>query len=207
MQTVKLNHVYAMALNHAHSFTALELLQEMAEHSPETYTHTLNVCLLAYDFGEFLSFTDAQLELIFDAALVHDLGKLKTPTTILHKHGKLEPIERQVMSEHVKHTYQIARGIKALETATMVGGLHHERWDGNGYPFRLKGDEIPFIAQVLAIVDTWDAMVSDRAYRKGMPNSKAINILLTEKDKGQFNPNLVELFVTYIDSHGKNSLS
>ena len=111
------------------------------------------------------------------------------------------------MSEHVKHTYQIARGINALETATMVGGLHHERWDGNGYPFRLKGDEIPYIAQVLAIVDTWDAMVSDRAYRKGMPNSKAIKILLEEKDKGQFNPNLVELFVTYIDSHGKSNLS
>ncbi|MFW1158665.1 HD-GYP domain-containing protein [Vibrio parahaemolyticus] len=200
MQNFEFNHVYALALNHAHSFIVLDLLQEMTTHSPETYAHTIRVCLIAYDFGEFLGFTDAQLELIFDAALVHDLGKLKTPTTILHKHGKLEPIERQVMSEHVKHTYQIARGIKSLETATMVGGLHHERWDGNGYPFRLKGDEIPFIAQVLAIVDTWDAMVSDRSYRKGMPKKKAADLLLTEKNRGQFSPTLVELFLSYVEA-------
>ncbi|YCO05233.1 HD-GYP domain-containing protein [Vibrio sp. VNB-15] len=205
MENVNIDHVYAMALNHAHSYTALELLQEMAGYSPETYTHTLNVCLTAYDFGEYLSFSDVQLELIFDAALVHDLGKLKTPTNILHKHGKLEPIERQVMSEHVKHSYQIVSGIKALEAAVMIGGLHHERWDGHGYPFRLKGEEIPFIAQVLAIVDTWDAMVSDRAYRKGMPKSKAISILLEEKDRGQFNPHLVSLFVAYIETHNKRS--
>ena len=207
MQSVNINHVYTIALNNSNSFAALGLLQEMAEHSPETYTHTLNVCLIAYDFGEFLSFTDTQLELIFDAALVHDLGKLKTPTSILHKHGKLEPFERLIMDEHVKYSYSSVSGIPQLEFASIIGCLHHERWDGNGYPLRLKGDEIPFIAQVLAIVDTWDAMVSDRAYRKGMPNSKAINILLTEKDKGQFNPNLVELFVTYIDSHGKSNMS
>lgn len=200
MQNFEFNHVYAMALNHAHSFTALELLQEMATHSPETYTHTIRVCLTAYDFGEFLGLTGAELELMFDAALVHDLGKLKTPTGILHKSGKLAPIERQVMNEHVKFSYIIASDFPELEAAALIGSLHHERWDGNGYPFRLKGDELPFMAQALAIVDTWDAMISDRAYRKGMPEQKAIKILLAEKNGGQFSPTLVELFVSYVEA-------
>ncbi|MHA2767030.1 HD-GYP domain-containing protein [Vibrio harveyi] len=198
MHNINVDHVYSMALNHKHSNIALDLLQEMASHSPETYSHTISVCLTAYDFGEFLGFTDAQLELIFDAALVHDLGKLKTPLSILHKHGKLLPLERQIMNDHVKGTYYIVRDYLELKTACMIGGLHHERWDGNGYPFRLKGKESPFIAQVLAIVDTWDAMVSDRAYRAGMPKALAIEILSSEKHQGQFNPELVDRFLDFI---------
>jgi putative two-component system response regulator len=79
-----------------------------------------------------------------------------------------------------------------------LGSLHHERWDGNGYPLRLKGAEIPLIGQVLALVDTWDAMTSDRAYRKGMSVEKALRILFEERLKGQFNPLLVDKFIAFV---------
>lgn len=199
MSVTNFDYVQSIAHQHTHSNTALVLLRDMYVHSPETYTHTINVCSIAYKFGRFLDFSTKKLELLFDAALVHDIGKLQTPKEILHKQGALQPIERQVMNDHVKHCYGMLAGYSELESAVMIGCLHHERWDGNGYPFRLKGNEIPFIAQVLAIVDTWDAMVSDRSYRKGMPYSKAISILLKEKHMGQFNPILLEWFIAFVE--------
>ncbi|MFM2642155.1 HD domain-containing phosphohydrolase [Vibrio chagasii] len=198
MNKTKIDRVYTLALQHKHSLDALRLLQPMRQHSMETYEHTLRVCLLSYSFGEYLEFNEEQLELIFDSALVHDLGKLGTPDAVLHKAGKLTPVERQVMNRHVGESYSMTLEIPELELASILGSLHHERWDGNGYPFRLKGSEIPLIGQVLALVDTWDAMTSNRAYRKGMPTDKALRILFEERLKGQFNPRLVDKFIAYI---------
>lgn len=200
MNIVNIDHVYSIARNHSNSDKALFLLQEMAEYSRETFMHVMNVSIYAYYFGEYLGFSKQELELIFDAALVHDLGKLKTPLHVLHKPEQLLPIERQVMNEHVKESYNLTKDYPELESASMLGGLHHERWDGNGYPFRLKGDEIPYGAQVLAIVDAWDAMVSNRSYRRGMNRDHALKILLDERDSGQFNPELVDKFTAYIET-------
>ncbi|CAK1742036.1 HD domain-containing protein [Vibrio crassostreae] len=170
----------------------------MRQHSMETYEHTLRVCLLSYSFGEYLKFNEEQLELIFDSALVHDLGKLGTPNSVLHKAGKLTPVERQVMNKHVEESYSMTLEVPELELASILGSLHHERWDGNGYPLRLKGSETPLIGQVLALVDTWDAMTSTRAYRTGMPAEQALRILFDERLKGQFNPLLVDKFIAFI---------
>ena len=198
MCNIQIEKVYTMALEHQHSLDALKMLQPMVEYSRETFEHTIRVCLLSYRFGKHLGFVSKQLELIFDATLVHDLGKLKTPLAILHKVGKLTPLERQEMNQHVQHSYTMVRDVPHLEYASILGSLHHERWDGNGYPLRLKGDEIPFEAQIIAIVDTWDAMTSTRAYREGMPTEKALRILFDERMKGQFNPVLIEKFISYI---------
>ncbi len=170
----------------------------MRQHSMETYEHTLRVCLLSYSFGEYLEFNEEQLELIFDSALVHDLGKLGTPGAVLHKAGKLTPVERQVMNKHVEESYSMTLEVPELELASILGSLHHERWDGNGYPLRLRGSENPLIGQVIALVDTWDAMTSTRAYRTGMPADKALRILFDERLKGQFNPLLVDKFIAFI---------
>lgn len=198
MNQTKIDHVYTLALQHKHSLDALRLLQPMHQHSIETYEHTLRVCLLSYSFGQYLGFDAGLLELIFDSALVHDLGKLKTPINILHKNGKLTPIERQLMNKHVEGSYTMTKQIPELELASILGALHHERWDGNGYPLRLKGEETPLIGQALALIDTWDAMTSTRAYRTGIPADKALRILFNERSKGQFNPSLVDKFITFI---------
>ncbi|NOH35456.1 HD-GYP domain-containing protein [Vibrio chagasii] len=198
MNNIKIERVYKLALGHKYSLDALRLLQPMRKHSMETYQHTLRVALFSYSFGLYLEFRKDQLELIFDAALVHDLGKLKTPDAVLHKSGKLSPLERQVMNKHVQESYSMTQGVGELEVASILGSLHHERWDGNGYPLRLKGAEIPLIGQVLALVDTWDAMTSDRAYRKGMSIEKALRILFEERLKGQFNPILVDKFIAFV---------
>ncbi|OMO20359.1 HD-GYP domain-containing protein [Vibrio lentus] len=198
MYSTEIENVYALAFEHQHSFEALELLQPMVEHSRETFEHTIRVCSLSYEFGKHLGLAPQQLELIFDAALVHDLGKLKTPPAILHKSGKLTPLERQVMNQHVQCSYFMTQDIPHLEYASILGSLHHERWDGNGYPLRLKGDETPFEAQIIAIADTWDAMTSTRSYREGMPIKKALRILFSERQKGQFNPMLLDKFITFI---------
>ena len=198
MNQTKIGRVYTLALQHKHSLDALTLLQPMRQHSMETYEHTLRVCLLSYSFGEYLEFNEEQLELIFDSALVHDLGKLGTPGAVLHKAGKLTPVERQVMNKHVEESYSMTLEVPELELASILGSLHHERWDGNGYPLRLRGSENPLIGQVIALVDTWDAMTSTRAYRTGMPADKALRILFDERLKGQFNPLLVDKFIAFI---------
>ncbi|WP_261885590.1 HD-GYP domain-containing protein [Vibrio pomeroyi] len=198
MNQTKIDRVYTLALQHKHSLDALRLLQPMRQHSMETYEHTLRVCLLSYSFGEYLEFNEEQLELIFDSALVHDLGKLGTPGAVLHKAGKLTPVERQVMNKHVEESYSMTLEVPELELASILGSLHHERWDGNGYPLRLRGSENPLIGQVIALVDTWDAMTSTRAYRTGMPADKALRILFDERLKGQFNPLLVDKFIAFI---------
>ncbi|MCG9542931.1 HD domain-containing protein [Vibrio sp. Isolate33] len=198
MNQTKIDRVYTLALQHKHSLDALRLLQPMRQHSMETYEHTLRVCLLSYSFGEYLEFNEEQLELIFDSALVHDLGKLGTPDAVLHKAGKLTPVERQVMNKHVEESYSMTLEVPELELASILGSLHHERWDGNGYPLRLRGSENPLIGQVIALVDTWDAMTSTRAYRTGMPADKALRILFDERLKGQFNPLLVDKFIAFI---------
>ena len=200
MNQTKIDRVYTLALQHKHSLDALRLLQPMRHHSMETYEHTLRVCLLSYSFGQYLKFGREQLELIFDSALVHDLGKLGTPDAVLHKNGKLTPVERQVMNKHVEESYSMTREVPELELASILGALHHERWDGNGYPLRLKGSETPLIGQVLALVDTWDAMTSNRAYRTGMSTNKALRILFEERLEGQFNPCLVDKFIAFIAS-------
>ncbi|CAK2866720.1 HD domain-containing protein [Vibrio crassostreae] len=198
MNQTKIDRVYTLALQHKYSLDALRLLQPMRQHSMETYEHTLRVCLLSYSFGEHLEFNEEQLELTFDSALVHDLGKLRTPDFVLHKAGKLTPVERQVMNKHVEESYSMTLEVPELELASILGSLHHERWDGNGYPLRLKGSETPLIGQVLALVDTWDAMTSTRAYRTGMPAEQALRILFDERLKGQFNPRLVDKFIAFI---------
>ncbi|SBT12207.1 HD-GYP domain-containing protein [Vibrio celticus] len=198
MNQTKIDRVYTLALQHKHSLDALRLLQPMRHHSMETYEHTLRVCLLSYSFGHYLKFGREQLELIFDSALVHDLGKLATPDAVLHKNGKLTPVERQVMNKHVEESYSMTWEVPELELASILGALHHERWDGNGYPLRLKGSETPLIGQVLALVDTWDTITSTRAYRTGMPAKKALRILFDERLKGQFNPLLVDKFIAFI---------
>ncbi|EDP60138.1 HD domain-containing phosphohydrolase [Vibrio sp. AND4] len=200
MKKTNFDLVYQISSRYSHSKFALALLSKMADHSEETYNHVMNVSLYAYSFALFIGLSKYDTELLFNSALVHDLGKLNTPLSILHSKKKLSQAERRIMNKHVQSTLPIGEQYPGLKSALEVGLLHHERWDGTGYPNQLEGNDIPFCAQILAIIDTWDAMTANRSYRKGMCREQALSILSNEKMSGQFNPDLVDEFIAYIRS-------
>ncbi|HAS8175058.1 TPA: HD domain-containing protein [Vibrio vulnificus] len=173
-------------------------LKPMRTYSLETYQHTIRVATLAYWFGQQLMLDVSQSEFLFISGLLHDIGKMKTPLEILHKSGRFSPSERKIMNEHAFNSYLMAKDNARLKNAALIGCLHHERWDGTGYPLSLKGNQIPYLSQIISIVDVWDAMVSDRIYRKGMSQTAALSVLKKEKFNGQFDPSLVERFTTFI---------
>jgi HD-GYP domain-containing protein (c-di-GMP phosphodiesterase class II) len=126
-------------------------------------------------------------------ALLHDIGKIGVPDAILRKPAKLNDEEWETMKLHPVHGQKILRNIRFLEGAARVVGQHHERWDGAGYPFGIRGEDIDVGARIFAVVDAFDAMVSDRVYRPGRPYEAALEEL--ERCAGtQFDPMIVEAF-------------
>jgi HD-GYP domain-containing protein (c-di-GMP phosphodiesterase class II) len=131
------------------------------------------------------------------ASLLHDIGKIGVPEAILNKEGALDPEERKKINEHPMIGVSILQRINEFETVLLGVKYHHERFDGNGYPEGLKGDNIPLIAAIISVADSFDAMTSDRPYRKGFPREKAIDIIKQESGK-QFNPDIVQAFLEAI---------
>lgn len=128
------------------------------------------------------------------ACLLHDLGKIGVPDAILHKRGPLTPAEREVMDLHPEYGWAVLRLFPDLHLAAMFALHHHEKMDGSGYPGRLRGDEIPIGARIVAVVDAFDAMVSDRCYRGGVGAEQAVARLLTDSGS-HFDPDVVRYFV------------
>ncbi|MHB2016055.1 MAG: HD-GYP domain-containing protein [Candidatus Xenobia bacterium] len=131
-------------------------------------------------------------------ALLHDVGKIKVPPEILYKPGMLSPEEARIMQQHPVWGAEILSTIPPLHHAIPATRHHHERWDGRGYPDRLKGDQIPPSARIVAVVDTFDAMVADRPYRKGLSLEQA----RAEIERGagrQFDPDIAKAFVRRVD--------
>jgi HD-GYP domain-containing protein (c-di-GMP phosphodiesterase class II) len=126
-------------------------------------------------------------------SLLHDIGKIGVPDAILRKPAKLTDEEWVRMREHPLHGQQILRDIKFLEGAARVVAQHHEKWDGSGYPLGLKGEEIDICARIFAVADAFDAITSDRVYRKGRPYEAATQEL-DEWVGRQFDPKVVEAF-------------
>jgi HD-GYP domain-containing protein (c-di-GMP phosphodiesterase class II) len=128
------------------------------------------------------------------SALLHDIGKMGIPDAILHKNGPLDERERKTIQQHPQYAYNMLKHIDYLQAALEIPYCHHERWDGTGYPRGLKGEEIPISARLFAIADIYDALVSDRPYRKGLPQEEVIDHL--KKQSGShFDPNALDLFL------------
>lgn len=123
------------------------------------------------------------------ASVLHDIGKIGIPEAILNKQGPLTAEEFQIIKDHPSIGENILKSIEGLEDCLLAVKYHHERYDGTGYPEGLKGDQIPLIAAIICVADAYDAMVSDRPYRKGLPKEKAINEIVTLAGK-QFHPEI-----------------
>lgn len=139
-----------------------------------------------------------EVELVRLASPLHDVGKIGIPETILLKPGALTPEERKAMEQHPLIGERLLHGSSAevLRAAEIVALSHHERWDGNGYPHRLQGEHIPLYGRICTIADVFDALTTERPYKKAFPNDTAFELLLTGGG-AQFDPSLVELFLTH----------
>lgn len=161
---------------------------------PYTHGHSLRVTLYSLILASKLGLTDSALEEIETAGLLHDIGKIGIPQSILCKTSKLTDEEFEIMKDHTGQGAKMIQNVKKLRAVASWLKSHHERWDGRGYPCGLKGTEIPLFARVIALADTYDAMTSTRPYRKALPHEVAIQEI--KRCSGvQFDPELAEIFV------------
>jgi putative two-component system response regulator len=161
----------------------------------DSYTqgHVERVSHLAVGVGKKMSLTKRELEALRFGGALHDIGKIAVPSEILNKPGPLDPEEWEIMKTHPDLGCKICLPLKKnLGSALDVIRYHHEKLDGSGYPDGLKGEEIPNVARVMAIVDIYDALITDRPYRKGMTKDKALRILREEAQEGKLDKEILE---------------
>jgi putative nucleotidyltransferase with HDIG domain len=160
----------------------------------ETEGHSERVTQLTVRLAEAMGIRGEALVNIRRGALLHDIGKMGVPDAILHKEGPLTPDERRTIQKHPQDAYNMLKQIQYLRVALEIPYCHHEKWDGTGYPRGLKGEEIPLPARMFSIVDVYDALSSDRPYRKAWPREEVIQYI-----KGQsgthFDPNVMKTFI------------
>jgi len=148
--------------------------------SSYTYRHSLGVTEVADGIARQLGFSQSRRQLIYRAALLHDIGKLRVPNNILDKPGKLDEAEWLVMREHPALSQQILERIESFGPIARIAGRHHEKMDGSGYPLQLKGDDLSLEDRIVALADFYGALSEDRPYRKGMPAEDIFAILRKE---------------------------
>ena len=164
----------------------------------ETEGHTQRVTILTQRLARSMGVDDAELVHITRGALLHDIGKIAIPDGILLKPDKLTDDERAIIQKHPVYAYEMLRRIDFLQPAIDIPYCHHEKWDGTGYPRGLKGDEIPFVARIFSVIDVYDALVSDRPYRKALPIDDVIEMI--KKDSGtHFDPRVADAFLVMED--------
>jgi putative nucleotidyltransferase with HDIG domain len=161
----------------------------------ETEGHSRRVTELALQLARACGIHGQELEHIERGALLHDIGKMGIPDAILHKRAPLSEDEWAVMRTHPRLAYELLAGIPFLDAALKIAAYHHERWDGKGYPFALRGEEIPLAARIFAVVDVWDALLSDRPYRRALPREQVVSYLREQRGT-LFDPAIVDRFLS-----------
>ena len=156
-----------------------------------TGRHGEETVVLAGMVARRLGLDDHEVGEVESAALLHDLGKLGIPDAVLHKVGKLTDEEWTVMRRHPRFGHSTLTGIPLLERASVIALRHHERWDGKGYPDGLAGEDIPLSARLFSVCDTYDAMTSDRPYRRALTHEQAV-AEIRRLAGTQFDPRVVE---------------
>jgi putative nucleotidyltransferase with HDIG domain len=165
----------------------------------ETEGHSRRVTEMTLNLARTAGISDENLIHLRRGALLHDIGKMGIPDSILHKPSSLTDEEWVLMRQHPVLAYEMLRSIDYLLPALDIPYCHHEKWDGSGYPRGLKGEEIPLSARIFAVIDVWDALGSDRPYRKAWPREKIVAYIKDESGH-HFDPKVVELFFDLLGS-------
>jgi cyclic di-GMP phosphodiesterase len=164
----------------------------------EAIGHTKRVAEITVHMALVVGIPESEIIHIRHGALLHDVGKMAIPDTILLKPGPLLEEERDIMRKHTEYGYQWLSPIKFLQNAVDIPYCHHEKWNGSGYPRGLKGEQTPLAARIFAMVDVWDALRSERPFRKGWSFERVAEYH-TSQAGGHFDPNLVPIFFREIE--------
>ena len=173
--------------------------QVVESRSSETANHTIRVGDMSYELARLAGLSKKEAELVRVASPMHDVGKIGIPDKILNKPGKLTQEEYKTMRQHTAIGFSLLNKSRrpVFKAAAIIAHQHHERWDGKGYPQGLQGEETHIYGRIVGLVDVFDAIFSDRIYRKSMPLEKALGIIRQEAGN-HFDPRLVELFLDNI---------
>src|ERR1700756_3961867 len=161
-----------------------------------TGVHSTRLAEWGMRVGQELGLSEAELQNLEVAALLHDIGKVGIPDSILRKPARLDPEEYALMKKHSEYGWAVLRMLPGFERAALDILHHHESFDGKGYPAGLKNTEIPVVSRIVCVIDAFDAMVSSRPYRKGLPYEEAVRRLV-EASGTQFDPVVVQCFLSF----------
>lgn len=164
----------------------------------ETEGHTQRVTVLTQRLAKMMGVDGEQLVHITRGALLHDIGKMAIPDSILLKPGALTDEERELIKQHPIYAYDMLKRIDFLLPAIDIPYCHHEKWDGTGYPRGLTEEEIPFAARIFPVVDVWDALTSNRPYREGLPHEE-VRARIKADSGSHFDPHVVDVFLQMDD--------
>jgi HD-GYP domain-containing protein (c-di-GMP phosphodiesterase class II) len=161
-----------------------------------TGVHSTRLAEWGMRVGQELGLEESELQSLEVAALLHDIGKVGIPDAILKKPGRLDADEYALMKKHPEYGWAVLRMLPGFERAALDILHHHENFDGKGYPAGLKESEIPVVSRIVSVIDAFDAMVSSRPYRVGLPHEEAIRRLI-ESSGTQFDPVVVQCFISF----------
>jgi putative nucleotidyltransferase with HDIG domain len=177
------------------------LVEALDARDPYTRSHSRNVTHFATGIARKMNLASEQLSLIRRAAIVHDIGKIGIPDSILRKPGSLSETERSRMEDHVIIGVRILDQLHTMNDELPIVRSHHERMDGQGYPYGLAGDEIPIGGRILCVADAFDAITSNRVYRPARSIARAIEALTSEQGK-QFDVDVINALLEWIGDFG-----
>lgn len=195
-ERVKLHEAHSQLLS-AYEATIEGWSHAMDLRDHETEGHSQRVMQLTIKLAETYGLEEEAIHHIKRGALLHDMGKIGVPDAILHKPAKLTDEEWETMRKHPQFAYDMLYPIEYLRPAIDIPYCHHEKWDGTGYPRKLKSTEIPLAARLFAVVDVWDAVTSDRPYRPAWTKEQALEYIREQSGK-HFDPQVVEAFFKII---------
>ncbi len=187
----------AMRISMAYDATIEGWSRALDFRDQDTEGHTQRVTQTTLRLAREMGISESDLIHIRRGALLHDIGKMGVPDRILLKPGPLDVDEWEIMRRHPEAAYELLLPIDFLRPALDIPYCHHEKWDGSGYPRGLKGDAIPLAARIFAIVDVWDALNSDRPYRKALPREESIRYIEEQSSK-HFDPKVVDIFLRFL---------
>src|ERR687885_92970 len=186
-------------LDHAEQ-VLFSIARAVESRDPNTGDHCERLVAMGKAFGEYIQLPRAEIRNLMWGGYLHDIGKVGIPDAVLLKKGKFTPEEREIMNKHVMIGEKICKPLRTMRGVIPIIRYHHERWDGSGYPDGLVGEEIPYIAQVFQIIDIYDALISERPYKRALSPEEALEVIAEETAKGWRNPELVEQFTEFIQT-------
>jgi PAS domain S-box-containing protein/putative nucleotidyltransferase with HDIG domain len=190
-------HQFNIELEQAYDSTLLGWAKALEIRDKETAGHSQRVTELAMKLARTMGIGKEELINIYRGSILHDIGKMGIPDSILHKEGPLTEEERAVIRTHPVIARDLLENIQFLQPAIDIPYLHHEKWDGSGYPLGLKGEDIPIAARIFAIVDVWDSLLSDRCYRPAWSEEEVRKYIIEQSGK-YFDPKIVEVFLRVV---------